>query len=76
MAHTRRIDYSRWAKTGFLLGLGLLLIGAGGEIFGRMLFGTIPAWEDTMFVWMEGIGLTIGFFSPWVFGVALPLADG
>jgi len=69
------IDHGRWAKTGFLLGLALLALGAGGEIIGRALFENLPAWENTLFVYMEGIGLTIGFFSPWIFGVALPLMD-
>ncbi|MXR52811.1 hypothetical protein GRX03_14500 [Halovenus sp. WSH3] len=76
MSHHRGIDYGRWAKRGFLLGLGLLLLGAGGEIVGRLLVGTLPPWEDALFTYMEGIGLTIGFFSPWIFGVALPLTDG
>jgi len=75
MGRDGTINYGRWAKTGFLLGVTLLALGAGGEIIGRALFGSLPAWEDTLFVYMEGIGLTIGFFSPWVFGVALPLMD-
>lgn len=69
------IDYPWWAKRGFLLGLGLLLFGAGGELVGHAFFEPIPAWEDALFTYSEGIGILIGFCSPWIFGVLLPLTE-
>lgn len=69
------LDYPRLAKFGFLLGLGLFALGAGGEVVGHALYGSLPAWENTLFVFSEGIGLVIGFFSPIVFGILLPLTE-
>jgi len=75
MAASRDLDYGYWAKVGFLFGVGLFLFGAGGEILGHALVGELPAWENTLFTYSEGLGIVVGFFSPWVFGVALPLVD-
>lgn len=75
MGRYGELDYAYLTKAGFLLGLGLFTFGAGGEIVGHALFGTIPAWEDTLFTYSEGVGLLVGFFSPWIFGVLLPLTE-
>ena len=75
MARTRSIDHARYAKLGFLLGLSLFVIGGGGEIVGHAVYGTLPAWEATLLFDLEVIGLLVGFFSPLVFGVALPLIE-
>jgi hypothetical protein len=75
MSYSRSIDHAQWAKTGFLIGLGLFLLGASGEILGHSLVGTLPAWENTLFTYSEAIGIAIAFFSPWIFGVALPLLE-
>lgn len=75
MGHGKQLNYSYWAKAGFLLGVSLIALGAAGEILGHALFGTLPAWENRLFTYSEGIGLVIGFLSPWIFGVALPLMD-
>jgi len=69
------IDYPAWAKRGFLLGVGLFLLGAGGEVVGHDYFGSLPAWEETLFTDMELIGILIGFFSPLIFGIVLPLTE-
>lgn len=69
------LDYPFLTKTGFFLGLGLLSFGAGGELIGPALFGSLPAWEHTLFYYSELIGLVIGFFSPWIFGILLPLTE-
>ena len=75
MARTRSIDHARYAKLGFLFGLALFAIGGGGEIVGHTLLGGIPEWEATLLFDLEVIGLLVGFFSPLVFGIALPLLE-
>ncbi|NKE37531.1 hypothetical protein GWG54_17300 [Natronococcus sp. JC468] len=75
MGHHSNLDHAYWAKRGFLFGLGLFLLGASGEILGQMFFSPLPSWEHTLFTLLIGIGIITGFFSPWIFGVALPLID-
>ena len=75
MTRTRGLDHARLAKLGFLLGLGLFAIGGGGEIVGHALYGSLPAWGDALLFDLEVVGLLVGFFSPFVFGVALPLLE-
>ncbi|MFC3958336.1 hypothetical protein [Halovivax cerinus] len=75
MTRRRRMDYARWAKGGFLLGLSLLVFGAGGEAIGHALVGALPAWEDTLFTASEAVGIVVGLVSPFLFGVALPLTE-
>lgn len=69
------LDYEFLAKTGFFLGLGLLVVGGGGELIGHAYFGTLPGWEETLFFDLEVIGLVVGFFSPLLFGIFLPLTE-
>ncbi|ADB61345.1 hypothetical protein Htur_2467 [Haloterrigena turkmenica DSM 5511] len=69
------LDYPTLTKGGFLLGLGLLVLGAAGELLGHAFVGQLPAWEHTLFTFAEGGGLIIGFFSVWIFGVILPLTE-
>ncbi|ELZ03115.1 DUF7860 family protein [Natrialba asiatica] len=69
------LDYARLTKTGFLLGLGVFALGAGGELAGNAFYGGLPGWEHTLFFYAEVLGLLIGFFSPWVFGILLPLTE-
>ena len=75
MTGTQSLDHARLAKLGFLLGLGLFVVGAGGELIGSALLGGIPEWEATLLFDVEVIGLLVGFFSPFVFGIALPLLE-
>jgi hypothetical protein len=69
------LDYGFYAKAGFLLGAVLFAIGAGGELLGHTLFGSLPQWERTLLFDLEVFGLLVGFFSPFTFGIVLPLAD-
>lgn len=69
------LDYAFLAKAGFFVGLGLLVIGAGGELIGHAYFEPLPAWEETLFFDLEVLGLLIGFFSPFLFGIFLPLTE-
>jgi hypothetical protein len=69
------IDYSVWAKRGFLLGFGLFALGAIGEIAGHALLGTMPATAETILFDFEVIGILLGLFGPLVFGIGLPLTE-
>lgn len=69
------LNYTFHAKAWFLFGLGLFILGAGSEFIGHAYFAPLPAWEETLFFDMEVIGLLVGFFSPFVFGIFLPLTE-
>jgi hypothetical protein len=69
------IDYQSYAKGGFFLGLALLVIGVVGSVAGHVFFESIPAWENTLFLGAEFAGLVIGFVSPILFGIVLPLIE-
>ncbi|RXK51747.1 DUF7860 family protein [Halorientalis pallida] len=75
MGHSATFDYQTYAKGGFFLGLALLVIGVVGSVVGHTFFEPLPAWENTLFVGAEFTGLVIGFFSPIVFGIVLPLIE-
>lgn len=75
MGRYGELDYPRLAKTGFLLGLGLLLVGALGGAIAHAYFEPLPNWEGTLLFDVEVVGLLIGFFSPFVFGIFLPLTE-
>jgi len=75
MAHQTNVDHAFLAKVGFLLGLTLFVIGAGGELIGHGMYGSLPAWEKTLLFDLEVVGLLIGFFSPILFGIFLPLIE-
>jgi hypothetical protein len=69
-------DYTRLAKVGFFLGVTLFLIGAGGEFIGHAFYANVlPPWFDFLFLDLEILGLVVGFFSPFVFGIFFPLLD-
>ena len=73
MPQHSELDYAFLTKAGFLLGLGLFVLGGGGEFLGHALYGPLPAWVDTLLFDLEAVGLVIGFFSPFIFGIFLPL---
>lgn len=68
------LDYPRLAKTSFLLGLSLFVIGLVGQVVLGGMADT-PAWELTLLLDLEAIGLVIAFLSPFVFGILLPLTE-
>lgn len=69
------IDYPRYAKGGFLLGVALFVVGAVGSLAGASVLGTLPAWESTMFFDMEVLGILSALFSPLIFGIVLPMTE-
>ena len=75
MGHSASMAYGDFAKGGVVLGVSLFLVGLLGHVFGPVLFGPLPAWELTLFTWMEGVGILIALLSPFIFAVALPLIE-
>jgi hypothetical protein len=75
MAQTRNIDYPTWTKRGFLFGLTLLVVGLVADLVTRTFFAPVPAWEYTLFIDMEALGIVVGLFSPILFGIVLPLTE-
>jgi hypothetical protein len=71
----RDLNYPLLTKAGFLLGLTLFLGGAGGSMFVGEFLAPGPNWLATAFIDIEAIGLVIGFFSPFIFGIFLPLTE-
>ena len=69
------LDYPKLAKRGSLLGVALLLVGAAGKAFLPALVGPLPAWEHALLLDAEILGLLVGFLSPVVFGIVLPLTE-
>ncbi len=68
-------DYAQLAKTGFLLGLSMFVVGIAGDVLVHAYFESVPAWEETLLFDLEVVGLLVGFFSPLVFGIVLPLTE-
>lgn len=75
MGRYGNLDYPRLTKLGFLLGVTMFAVGAGGELVGTSLYGSLPAWETTLFVDLEALGIIVGLLSPFIFGIALPLTE-
>lgn len=75
MGRYGNIDYPTVTKRAFLLGVGLFLVGAVGEIVGHAVFGPLPGWEQTLLLNAEIVGVLIAVVAPIVFGIVLPLTE-
>mgnify|MGYP000704583601 CR=1 FL=1 len=75
MARPRNIDYPTWTKGGFLLGVGLFLLGGVGEVLAPAVFGTLPGWEQSLLLDLEIVGVLVGLLAPLLFGIVLPLTE-
>jgi hypothetical protein len=69
------IDYTWWAKHGFLLSVAILAIGAGAEFATAAMHLSLPAWEHALFVDMEIVGTLGMLLCPLVFGIIMPLTE-
>ena len=75
MARHRRLDYPKLTKRGMLLGFGLFLAGLLGQVALPGVLGAVPAWELSLFLDAEFLGIALVLLSPFVFGIALPLTE-
>lgn len=69
------LDYEWFAKTGFLVSVALFGVGAGAGLLAAAMHWSLPAWEETLFLDMEILGVLGMLFSPLLFGVVLPLTE-
>lgn len=69
------LDYPRLTKLGVGLGLALFAVGALGTLFAPSIVGPLPAWERTLLLDAEALGVLLVLLSPFVFGVFLPLTE-
>jgi hypothetical protein len=75
MSKYTNTDYATLAKRGFSVGLALFLVGVVGSVAGPAVFGPLPAWEKTLLVDMEALGILVGLFSVLGFGIVMPLVE-
>ncbi|MFC5971538.1 hypothetical protein ACFPYI_09365 [Halomarina salina] len=64
------LNYPLLTKGGFGLGVAMFVVGAIGA---TMVHG--PSTAHTLLVDMEALGILVGLFSPFVFGILLPLTE-
>lgn len=69
------LNYPKLTKRSFLFGIGLFVIGALGELIITTSGATVSGWEQTLLFDAEVVGMLIAFFSPFVFGIFLPLTE-
>jgi len=69
------LDYPTITKRSVLLGIGLFSIGAIGEMMIHATGAQVPGWEETLLLDLEFLGTAIALFSPFVFGILLPLTE-
>ncbi|MFW5918549.1 MAG: hypothetical protein ACOCR0_03595 [Haloferacaceae archaeon] len=69
------IDYSTYAKGGFLLGFGLFAIAAIGELVIHLGNVQVAAWIATVLLDAGLAGLAVMLLAPAIFGVIMPLTE-
>ncbi|USZ69532.1 hypothetical protein NGM10_07310 [Halorussus salilacus] len=69
------VNYAFWTKYGFAASVAMLALGAGAEFTATAMNVSLPAWEHTLFVDMEILGILGMLLFPFVFGIALPLTE-
>ena len=71
----RNIDYAKLTKRSVLLGVSLLVLGFVGHTAVSLSIVHAPGWVDTVLVDAEYIGVLVMLFSPFIFGIFLPLTE-
>ena len=69
------LDYPTLTKRSFLLGVSLFVVGAVGEFVIHALGLQVPGWETALLWDAEVVGIVVALFSPFVFGILLPLTE-
>lgn len=69
------LNYTLWLKRSFLGGFSAMILSIAILKFGPAIIGPLPGWEQTLFWDLSVIGLLVAFFSPFVFGIVLPLLE-
>lgn len=69
------IDYSRATKRAFAVGAVLFAFGLIGDLYLRTTGAAVPAWEQTLLVDAEMLGVLVMLLAPFVFGIVLPLTE-
>ena len=73
--NSRSLDHAKIAKTGFLAGLGLFVVGAVGELAGHSVASSMSETLESALLMLEVAGVAVAFFVPVVFGAVLPLVE-
>ncbi|WP_254821258.1 MULTISPECIES: hypothetical protein [Haloglomus] len=68
-------DYAKFAKQGFLLGVGAFLVGELTEPIQHSFGMVVPGWEHSLLFLLTVLGVLTALLAPFVFGVALPLTQ-
>jgi hypothetical protein len=69
------IDYSTYAKSGFLLGFAMFAIAAFSEILIHFGNVEVAAWIATVLLDAGLAGIAVMLLAPIVFGVVMPLTE-
>lgn len=75
MSHGMRLDYAMYAKRGFIFGVAPRYYRDDRKFGGPSVAGPLPDWERTILFDFMWLGILIGFFSVFGFGIFLPLTD-
>lgn len=69
------IDYSTYAKGGFLLGLTAFAIAVLGELVIHLGDVQVAAWTGTLLLDAGLAGIVVMLLAPMIFGVVMPLTE-
>ena len=73
--NSRSLDRAKIAKTGFLAGLGLFVVGVVGELAGHSTASSMFETLESVLLMPKVFGVAVAFLVPVVFGTVLPLME-
>lgn len=74
MTHASATDHAKRAKQGFLVGAGLFVPGALGELLGHTVV-SLPGWGEAVLFDAVVAGTLVALLSVFLFGIVLPLVE-